>query len=257
MSPFCRAKVDIIIPFHGQYDKVVKLVEGILYAVRSNPYLITLVDDASKNSKFLASLKNVPQVNTVRLDEQVGFAGAVKAGYEATKQPWVMVMHSDCIIDDPMWMIHMGETMLKLKDKNIKLVTAKTDNPGPDHDPRLRATNREAATGEDIILDEGFVPLYCAMFHRTLFEHIGGFIKQYPYAWHEDEELGYRMRHFGYKQAICGNAWVKHTGAATINAVWAENSGAKEIMEKNFDLCLADIKSLILPKEKFTSKKMF
>lgn len=244
VSPFGRAKVDILIPFHGQYEKVVRLIEGILYAVRSNPYLITLIDDGSPNYKFVENLKGVPQINTVRLEQQVGFASALHAGYKATQQPWVMVMHSDCEIEDPMWMIHMGESMLKLKGQNVKLITAKTNNPGPDLDPRLKADTREMAVGDDVILDDGFVPLYCALVHRELFSHIGGFLKPYPYAWHEDEELGHRMRHYGYKQAICGNAWVKHDGGATIKALWEERPSAKEVMEKNFDLCLADIQAL-------------
>ena len=45
--PFSRSRVDIIIPFYGQYEKVTSLVESILVAVRSNPYHITLVDDCS------------------------------------------------------------------------------------------------------------------------------------------------------------------------------------------------------------------
>ena len=80
---------------------------------------------------------------------------------------------------------------------------------------------------------------------RELFDHIGGFIKEYPLAWYEDEELAFRMKHFGYKQGICGRSWVQHDGGATINALWKEDPSTKEIMEKNRSRCLEDMKLLV------------
>ena len=50
--PFSKSKVDIIIPFYAQYEKVVSLIQSIVLAVRSNPYQITLIDDCSENENF-------------------------------------------------------------------------------------------------------------------------------------------------------------------------------------------------------------
>ncbi len=84
-KPFARSPVDIIIPFHGEIDKVARLVQSILLMTRSNPYQICLVDDASPNKDFYLQVKKVPQVVSMRNKEQLGFAGALQAGFMATK----------------------------------------------------------------------------------------------------------------------------------------------------------------------------
>jgi GT2 family glycosyltransferase len=237
--PFGRSPVDIIVPFHGQYDKVVRLIEGV-YKVRSNPYQLTLVDDGSPNTGFLAQIEALPQLKCIRLEKQCGFGAALRAGFEATKQPWVMFMHSDCEIDDPLWMINLGQTLLQLKDQGVKMVSARTNNPMCD-DRRFIAL--KDTKSEHVVLEAGEpMPLYCAMCHRELFGHIGGFIKEYPFAMYEDQELSHRMAAYGFKQAISGTSWVKHVGNATISEVARSNPKAQQEMENNYQRCLGDMK---------------
>ena len=38
ISSFSKSRVDIIIPFHAQYDKVTSLIKSILLSVKSNPF---------------------------------------------------------------------------------------------------------------------------------------------------------------------------------------------------------------------------
>jgi glycosyltransferase involved in cell wall biosynthesis len=249
-SPFARSRVDIIIPYHAEYERVTRLVEGIMYAVRSNPYRITLVDDGSPNSRFVEDLRKVDQdvLRVVRSEDRRGFGAALALGYQNTEQPWVMFMHSDVTIEDPDWMLRMGESLLALKDQGVKLISARTDNPGSGHDPRLKAARDQ--TDKDVVLAEGFVPLYCAMCHRDLFPHINGFVRPYPYAGYEDEELGWRMKYFGYKQAICGRAWVRHEGGVTLASLEKSGRNVGQITEENYQRCLADVRNLYASKAK-------
>ena len=93
---------DIIIPFYGQYQKISRLLNSILSSPIDNPYHICLVDDGSPNSDFLEEIERlkVPYVTTVQLPHQVGFAAALYAGYMATKNNFVVFMHSDCVVED-------------------------------------------------------------------------------------------------------------------------------------------------------------
>lgn len=240
VSTFKFSEVDIIIPFHGQYTKVRQLVESILLFTKSNPYLITLVDDASANTSFADTIKSMAPVRVISLTEQRGFAGALKAGYEATKKPWCVFMHSDCLVQDHFWLQRLGESAMSLKAQNVRLVHARTDNPKMDH-YLLRRTLHEAPHEDRIVTEDDPLPLICAMTHRELFTHIGGFLKDYPLGGYEDVELFYRMKRYRMKQAICGGSWVHHDGGATINEVMGRNKKAKAIMEANYDLCMADI----------------
>ena len=153
-------------------------------------------------------------------------------------------MHSDCEVMESSWLIEMGRSLLRWKESKepVKMVSARTDNPGDEVDKRLKTNLHSVA--QDSILEEGHLPLYCAMAHRELFQRIGGFLKPYPYGWYEDEELAFRMRKRGFKQGICGRSWVKHDGGATIKSLWQEKPEAEKIMEENRNRCLADMRAL-------------
>lgn len=252
--PFLRSRVDIIIPFHGQYEKVSSLVQSILISVKSNPYQITLVDDCSENNMFHKEVsdqfkKNTPegyrpQVVCIRNEKQLGFGGSLRVGYENTNLPWLLFMHSDCLVEDPNFMIEMGQALFDWKEQKepIKIVSARSNNPGDLKKAKAKNYEKE---NKNIVLDENeTLPLFCAMCHRDLFANIGGFIKEYPYAWYEDEELAFRMRKSGFKQGISTKAWIHHEGGSTIKYLWDKNKKAKEIMENNRELCLSDIKKL-------------
>lgn len=253
VKPFSRSSVNIIIPFHGQYEKVIKLVQSILFCTKSNPYQICLVDDYSQNGALVQewllksdlakkTIHYKPQLVVHRTPEQLGFGGALRYGFERTEEPWVVFIHSDCVVEDSNWLIAMGKSLLDLKKDQVRMVSARTNNPGAGAYKLLQGKRGEYI--DDAILEEGSLPLYCVMAHRDLFHHIGGFIKEYPFGWYEDEELAYRMKHRGYKQAVCGRSWVHHEGGATVNQLWADQPSAKKIMESNRERCVLDMKSL-------------
>lgn len=256
VKPFSMSRVDIIIPFHAQYERVSQLVRSILLSVKSNPYQITLVDDCSENKSFGEEVKKEfaketpagfkPQVQYIRSDEQLGFAGALKIGFEATEQPWVMFMHSDCLVEDPNFMIDMGQSLLRWKaeGKPVKIVSARSDNPC---DLGLAKATRTEKGDKDIILGKETLPLFCAMCHRDLFKNLGGFLKPYPYAWYEDEELAHRMRSKGLMQGVSSRAWIKHQGGATIKYLWETRPDTRKKMEANRELCLADLRRMPRP----------
>jgi GT2 family glycosyltransferase len=237
---FNRESVDIIIPFHGAYKNTSKLIETILFTTRSNPYQICLVDDCSPNTHYIELLRKAPQMVVHRTPTHLGFGGALQFGFERTEQPWVIFMHSDCVISDAGWMIEMGRSLLKWREEGVpvRMVSARSNNPGGG--PSQLRSNSKSHT-KDIVVEEGHLPLYCAMCDRGLFNQIGGFIKNYPLAYYEDEELAFRMNKYGIKQGICGKSWVQHEGGKTISYVCKKNPKAKEIMEGNRQRCVLDM----------------
>lgn len=236
-----RQPVDIIIPFHGQYESLVKCVFSIKQCTPNHLYRIILVDDASPNRHFLASFsKNSKLIVPVQLPEQRGFAGALYEGYKVSKANHLVFLHSDVELHNINWLLNLQRSWFKLKDKGVKLISARADNPGTanNYDERLfglAINNLE----EDIVVDKP-LPLFCCLTHRELFSKIGGFIKYYPYAWFEDVELFFRMRHNRFYQAICVNSYCNHSGGATINEV-IKNAEVRQIMENNENLCREDI----------------
>lgn len=245
IGPFSRSAVDIIIPFHAQYEKVSSLVRSILISVKSNPYQITIVDDCSENVEFGKEVNKEfaketpkdtrPQVRCIRSESQLGFGGALKLGFDSTTNPWVLFMHSDCLVEDPNFMINMGRSLLEWKKEGIpvKMVSATSDNKN-DNVPQCE---------KDLVLKEGSLPMFCCMCNRDLFSYVGGFLKPYPFAWYEDEEFAFRMRKSGLLQGVCAKSKIKHYGASTIKYLWSTRPETKKVMESNRELCLADMRA--------------
>jgi GT2 family glycosyltransferase len=202
---------------------------------------VTLIDDASPNTSYLEKMAKVPGVKTIRAPQHRGFGASLKLGFEATERPWVAVVQSDVVVEDAMWLRGMFDTLQKLKDQGVKMVGSRTDNPLCGD---LRAAGLKSDEMDDVVLEDTTLPLHCFLFHRELFRRIGGFIKEYPYAQYEDEELSHRMRTYGFKQAISGSSWVHHEGEITVKYVCRKDQRAMAEIEMNHERCMADMKAL-------------
>ena len=251
-SPFRRSRVDIIIPMHEQYNKVVMLINSILLATKSNPYKITVVDDGSADATFVEKFREFdknrpantePILQFVRSEEQKGFGAACALGFSRTKSPWCLFVNSDCLVESPNWMYETGRSLLDLKSKNVRMVSARNNLSYPGCPSTIKG-NKEDIVDDCILEGDDFLPLFCFMCHRDLFKNIGGFIKPYPYGTYEDEELAFRMKKHGFKQAICGKSWIKHEGGATFKALANKNPKVMDIIDGNRDLCLQDVRKL-------------
>jgi len=256
-----QSKVDLIVPFHGQYQKVTRLIESIFRCTHTNPYTLTLVDDCSPNADYAGHhLSDVKGLQLLRTEKRLGFAGACFEGFKNTNSSWVCFINSDCVIEDLGWLRSMGESLLALKGEGVKMVAPLTNNalghdyqemkkeefgaidPGDERSDLLLDVNHK---DEDGNLDPEYLSMYCFMCHRELFKRCGGFIREYPYGWYEDMEFAYRMNKCGYKQAVCRSAWVYHEGECTIRELWRKQPETRAIMEtENFKRCQSDIREL-------------
>jgi GT2 family glycosyltransferase len=182
-------------------------------------------------------------LKVIRGDSQVGYGGACKVGYEAGESPYVCFLNSDCVIEDPNWLRSMGETLLNLKQSGVRMVAPMTNN-SVNGDPAQ--TGIKFLKEEDVVLsNDSFLTLPCFLCHRELFPRVGGFLKSYPFGCYEDEEFAHRLKHYGYKQAVCRSSYVHHEGSATFKEVTRRDpNGAGIAIESNRDLCIKDMKLL-------------
>ena len=219
-QPFLMQPVEIIIPFHDETSRVSKLVESIFKTIHANRYLITLVDDCSKNKHFVKQVEKakVPGLRCLRQETHKGFGAAINFALRnpfkiRTPISWVAVLHSDVVVDNPVWLSNLGEALTRMKPEGVKMVSSVTNNATVES-TFLNAVKNEKK--EDYILQEGeYLPMYCVLAHRELFARVGEFA-EYPYAGLEVEDYSERMRKMGYLQAVCGSSWVHHDGAGTL-----------------------------------------
>jgi glycosyltransferase involved in cell wall biosynthesis len=216
--PFYMQPVEIIIPFHNRQEMITNLINDIYVTVSKNPYIITLVDDASRNTEFAKAIadKKMTNVRVIIHQKHRGFGAAVNNALlnpYSSNIKWVCVLHSDVRLKDPNWLYNLGVSMHEMKASGVKMVAPLTDNPGIGH-PDLKAA--KATDQSDKLLENDFLPLYCALAHRQLF-NVVGLLPEYPYAGNEAEEYALAMKEKGFKQAICMSSWVHHEDRGTIS----------------------------------------
>lgn len=236
-NPFHLSPVEIIIPFHNEHSRVAKLIDSIFKTVLDNFYLITLVDDCSLNKGFVKEFSKTPGVRIFRQEKQKGFGAAVNLALSnpfsvridgmKSSIPWVIIMHSDVVVEDNQWLGNMGNSMMKLKNSGVKMISPKTNNPV---EQNLALKGDKGLISDDVVLKEGFLPMYCVMAHRELFSKVGQ-LKEFPYAGTEAEEYALRMRSKGYLQAVCGSSWVNHFGRASL-AHYDNHHKIQKILQK-------------------------
>lgn len=238
-DPLTFSSVEIVIPFHGQTAHVANLLESIFRTVRDTKYLITLIDDFSPNAEFLPSLlkANVPGVRGIRNFQHSGFGYSINQALNnpfSRDIPWIVVMHSDVLAVKPTWLLNLVKTLHSLKDQNIKMVTSMTNNP-TNNLSRLKCEKGDKL--ENFILNEDeFIPMYSCIAHRELYHRLNGMM-ECPYAGSEAREFAQRMRKNGYLQAACGDSWVHHEGAVSLNQFRKDEkvqNRLREVEEKLF-----------------------
>jgi GT2 family glycosyltransferase len=245
-----NAKVDIIIPFHGQYKLLHELCQSIWYNTRGIKYNLYLVDDCSPNKGYLNSYKKAPNVTLIQNTEQLGFGASLQKGFEAGKNEWVVFLHSDCKIESGNWLKELLKSYLN--NPKAGIVSPKTNNPGIDSKYMQESKFKQTS---DYILEEGYLPLYCALCKRDLFNNINGFIKNYPFRYYEDEELYYRLTSYGLQEIVSGSSWIHHQGSATVSSLLKlqetflyNGPDYKSIIESNRVKCINDIRKISTPK---------
>lgn len=246
-DPYASVSVDILIPFHGKYQKVYDLCKSLWKTLgRYHDYNICLIDDASPNEFFIRGFEKAPRTTILRSDERLGFGGALNIGFNNTQRQFVMILHSDCIAEHQGWLTNLLKTLVSFKNEKIGMVAPMTNNPvtGPNCLKIEKGKFFEEDQRKDFILKDGFIPLYCALSPREIFSRINGFVKPYPLGWYEDEELSYRMKAYGFKLGVSGKSWIYHQGAETVNTTLKEKPEYQSLMESNREKCILDMQRM-------------
>jgi len=234
---FLGLDVEIIIPFYGKHSLVSALLQDVFNSVHSNRYLVTLVDDGSKNEGFASQMQKakLPGVRCLRQKTRKGFGAAVN---HALSNPWaftdnphksipyVVIIQSDVRLSVKNWLLNLGVCLESLKNEGVKMVSPMTNNPVEKIDC-LKA-NRGSVSNDEVLAGNDFLPMYCTLCNRELFNYVG-LLDEYEYP--SLEALGYslRMKDKGFKQAVCGSSWVYHEGRATVKE-FEKNKHAQKIL---------------------------
>ena len=156
-----------------------------------------------------------------------GFAAALTAGFAATVEPYVLVLNSDCFVDEDA--VRRLAAALD-SERELALVGAGLRTPGgapaKSHgvllglDGTIRAlltgsTGRSAERLGSGLQHCEFVPLACALARRDSWDSVGGIDTGYAF-YFEDYDVCWRLGEAGWRIAVCWDAGAVHLeGAST------------------------------------------
>jgi len=158
-----------------------------------------------------------------------GFATAVAAGFAETAQPYVLVLNSDCFVDED-----AVRRLADALDSERELALVGAGLRTPDGAPakshgvlvELSGAIRALLTGHSgrriARLDSGvqhceFVPLACVLARRAAWDSVGGIDTGYVF-YFEDYDLCWRVGRAGWRIAVCWDAGAVHVGGASSSA---------------------------------------
>ncbi len=185
-------------------------------------FKILIVDNGSSDGSAAWLLEEHPDVQLIRLDENLGFAVANNIGIRAADSPFIALLNNDTIVDAD-W---LEEMITAVSSPDIGMVAPcivrwnephLLDSAGIRVDRTGTAWNRgwgkrveTAAEGRFVFGPSGAAALY----RQAMLDEIGLFDETY-FAYYEDVDLAWRARRAGWKCWYTPHARVRHWHSAT------------------------------------------
>jgi len=221
---------DVVVPVYNAAHDVQRCVESVL-AHTTGDYRLILIDDASTDpgvAGYLATLRarGVPQIVILGNERNLGFTLTANRGMrEARAGVDVVLLNSDTVVTEG-WLDAL--VRCAQSDQTIGTITPFSNNAeicslprfcennawpeGVDPEPMAQAL-RAAATPvyPDLPTGVGF----CLYIRRSLLDEIGDFDPVFGLGYGEENDFCMRATAAGYRNVLCDDAFVVHTGGSS------------------------------------------
>jgi GT2 family glycosyltransferase len=204
-----------------------------LIAESKDLYDIVLIDNASTNQTLEYVQEHFPQVHTIRLDVNKGFANGYYEGLLQIKAKYYVLLSADFEVS-PQWFTplhtlmqanpNIGACQPKIKYYHDKTLFEYAGAGGGFMDKwgymfcrgRIFFTIEKDEHQYDNTLQTFWASGGCMMLRADLYHNIGGLDRDL-YAHMEEIDLCWRMINRGHKIAYCGASTVYHIGGSVIS----------------------------------------
>jgi GT2 family glycosyltransferase len=188
------------------------------------PARVILVDNASTDGSTDAAARQHPEIEVVRLSENIGFGAANNvAARRADDCDWIVLLNPDAF-PEPTWLeelVRASESHPEFSFFASRLNAANSpalDGRGDSYHVSGWAWQRDHGRPRSVVNEgpphEVFSPCAAAaMYRRDVFLEAGGFDERF-FCYAEDTDLSFRLRLAGHRCLYVPDAVVEHVGSA-------------------------------------------
>lgn len=216
--------IDIIVPVYNAPDDVARCIASVLRHTKDDDYRLILINDASTDpavTDVLKKFESEPQIVVLHNEKNMGFTATANRGLQLSKND-VVLLNSDTEVSKG-WLAALRRCAES--DAGIGTITPFSNNaeicsypefcvntPWPescDTEPVRAALARAAIPSyPEIPTGVGF----CFFIRRRLINVIGVFDMAFGAGYGEENDFCMRAQKAGFKNVLCDNAFVVHTG---------------------------------------------
>lgn len=192
-----------------------------LKAQTNQSFKTLVVDNGSTDGSVVWLREN--GIDTIFLEANIGFSGAVNLGIKASDTPYVILLNNDTRVDEyyiaeMVRAIEQSGQIFSVSSRMMQMVHPELiDDAGDMYSLLGWAYQRGVGQSVDRYKKSCRVFSACAgaaIYRRQVFEEIGYFDEMH-FAYLEDIDVGYRARLFGYDNIYAPAALVYHVGSGT------------------------------------------
>lgn len=214
------SSVAIIIPTWNNPSYLQQCVGSIIMnTMTEDLFHIYIVNNGLK--EHVEIFKDNPKITVLQQSKNLGWEGGLKAGIQASKEPYVMLMNDDTVI--------LSHQRLWLNSLLEHFVYKEVAAVGPTSNVVMGQQNIFSPLRESVVRAK-FLIGFCLLVKRTDLEAAGGIDDTLPGG--DDLDLSIRLRMLGKKLLINRDVFVWHHGFKTGTRVHGNEWNSAEMVER-------------------------
>jgi GT2 family glycosyltransferase len=205
----------------------VELLQDLFSSLRQTDYKnyhVIMVDNASTDESIEFTEKRFPEVDILKLKENLGYPGGSNAGmrYAIKKYnpDYLLVLNSDLIVFENDWLrklVNVAESDDKIAIVSCSLITPSTKQK-QGAAAYINWFNWSYYFGEET-KEVDFVQGAVMLIKSHIARKVGGFDERMGIGYYEETEMCFRYKKHGYKIYTVPTAKIYHIGTVSFNKV--------------------------------------
>lgn len=249
-EPLC----DIIIPTYNNEDLTIACLESIKQCTTPGTYRVIWVDNCSQEKSKVEKVIECFDHLTINMPKNEGFVGAINAGLQQSKAPFVCLLNNDTLVS-PNWL----EKLIKILNASPKLgILGTLTEASTAIDPLHMDSHHSLSLHKDLVPNKGlgmtladinkhlethysghtydisFVAFLCAVIKREVLDKIGLLDPNYAMGMWDDNDYNEATRRAGWETKIAIDTCIYHRGRSTFANIQAqENFNVDKLLRTN------------------------